>query len=146
VFLDGDGSVYVKLTKNKSYRYRYQVSSYVTFYQSRSNENFLRKLHKELGCGYLRKRKDGISELIIGDEKSQLEIINSILPYSRLKNKQLRLMREILEKKKKVKKATDFLKLCSLIDKYKRLNYSKKRTQTIIEVKKNLIKEGLITP
>jgi len=145
-FLDGDGSVYVKLTKNKSYRYRYQVSSYIAFYQSQTNERFLRDLRKKLRCGYLRNRNDGISEFIIGDEKSQLEIIKSILPYSKLKKKQLKLMKKILEKKKKVKNATDFLKLCSLIDKYKKLNYSKKKIQITSEVEKILKKEGLITP
>ena len=145
-FLDGDGSVYVKLTKNKNYRYRYQVSSYIAFYQSQVNEIFLRDLKIQIGCGYLRKRNDGISELIIGDEKSQLAIIQSVLPFSKLKQKQLELMKEILEKKKKVKSAKDFLKLCYLIDRYKKLNYSKKRKQITTEVKKILQKEGLITP
>ena len=145
-FLDGDGSVYVKLTKNKSYRYGYQVSSYITFYQSQVNQSFLQSLCKKLECGYLRNRNDGVSEFIIGDEKSQLELIKSVLSYSILKKKQLKLMKKILEKKKKVKSAIDFLKLCTLIDKYKKLNYSKKRIQITKEVEKNLIKEGLITP
>jgi hypothetical protein len=32
-FLDGDGSVYVKLKKNDTYRYGYQIAPYITFYQ-----------------------------------------------------------------------------------------------------------------
>jgi len=145
-FLDGDGSVYVKLTKNRTYRYRFQVSSYIAFYQSQTNEKFLKTLCKDLKCGYLRSRNDGVCEFIVGDEKSQLELIESILPYSKLKHKQLKLMKEIIEKKKMVKCAKDFLRLCSLIDKYKKLNYSKKRTQITQEVEKILKKEGLITP
>ncbi len=145
-FLDADGSVYVKLTKNKTYRFRYQVSSYIVFYQSSINKNFFKKLKKEIGVGYIRERKDGIAELIIGDEKSQKELINQILPYSRLKKKQLILMLKILQNKKFVKNAGNFIKLCKLIDKYRNLNYSKKRFQDTQEVLKILKQENLITP
>jgi hypothetical protein len=99
-----------------------------------------------MGVGYIRKRKDGISELIIGDEKSQLELIESILPYAKLKLKQVQLMKEVLHKKKTVKCAKDFMKLCRIIDRYKSLNYSKKRSQNSIEVRKVLVQNNLITP
>lgn len=145
-FLDGDGSVYVKLTKNKTYRYRYQASGYIVFYQSDVNLNFLQNLQREIGIGYIRKRKDGIVELIVGDEKSQLELIDNISPYSRLKKKQLILMKRILQEKKKVKNGKDFLELCKLIDEFKHLNYSKKRFQNSSEVRKVLLQENLITP
>ena len=40
-FLDGDGSIYVRLKPNKSYQYGFQVSPYVVFFQSaRSRKNF----------------------------------------------------------------------------------------------------------
>jgi len=145
-FLDGDGSVYIKLTKNKTYRFKYQVSSYIVFYQSSINIQFLQNLQKELSIGYVRKRNDGVSEFIIGDEKSQLELIEKILPYTKLKLEQLQLMKKILRKKKFVKCADDFLKLCGLIDGYKNLNYSKKRSQNSIEVRKVLVQNNLITP
>jgi len=145
-FLDGDGSVYVKLTKNKSYKFRYQVSAYISFYQSQSKNQFLEEIQKKFGCGYLRKRKDGISEFILGDEESQIKFIEMISPYSKLKKKQLQLMKKILNGKKKVKTANDFLKICALVDEYRLLNYSKKRKVLTKEVKKTLKKEGLITP
>ncbi len=145
-FLDGDGSVYVKLTKNKSYKFRYQVSAYISFYQSQIKNQFLEEIQKKFGCGYLRKRKDGISEFILGDEKSQIEFIEMVLPYSKLKKKQLKLMGKILKYKKEVKNADDFLKICALVDEYRLLNYSKKRKILTKEVKKTLRKEGLITP
>lgn len=33
-FLDGDGSIYVQLKPNPTYRYRFQVSPAIVFYQS----------------------------------------------------------------------------------------------------------------
>ncbi len=145
-FLDADGSVYVKLTKNKTYRFRYQISSYIVFYQSNINKNFFKRLKKEIGIGYIRERKDGIAELIIGDEKSQTELINQILPYSRIKKRQLILMKRILQNKKFIRNARDFINLCKLVDKYRKLNYSKKRFQCTKEVIKVLKQENLFTP
>jgi len=33
-FLDGDGSIHVRLKPNSTYRYRFQVSPAIVFYQS----------------------------------------------------------------------------------------------------------------
>ena len=56
----------------------------------------------------------------------------------KLKKRQTELGLEILEKLKD--KSTDnFLEICKLVDKFKQLNYSKKRTITHEVVKKILI-------
>lgn len=145
-FLDGDGSVYIKLTRNNTYRFKYQISAYIVFYQSSVNVQFLQDLQKEMGIGYIRNRKDHVSELIIGDKNSQLELIEVLLPYTKLKAKQILLMKKILLKKSLVKNGNDFMELCGLIDGYKTLNYSKKRSQNSIEVRKILKQNNLITP
>lgn len=145
-FLDGDGSVYVKLTKNSSYKYLFQVSAYIAFFQSDKQENFLKKLRDSAGVGYLRKRKDGIVEWIIGDEQSQLDLAKTLLPFSKLKKKQLRLLSEIIYQKREISSASKFIDLCRLIDKFKQLNYSKKRTITASLVEKVLIDKKLLTP
>lgn len=67
-FLDGDGSVYVKLKKNDTYRYGYQIAPYITFYQKATYIDFLEKMKKIIGVGYTRSRKDGVAEYTIGDE------------------------------------------------------------------------------
>lgn len=145
-FLDGDGSVYIKLTKNDSYKYGYQIAPYIIFYQKDKYINFLEGLKSLLGVGYTRLRKDGVAEYIIGDEKSLIEFAKQILPFSKLKSKQLKLLLEVLKIKVKIENAKDFINLCKKIDKFRELNYSKKRTQDSIEVKKYLIKKNLLTP
>ena len=145
-FLDGDGSVYARLKRNDTYKYCYQVAPYIVFYQKKEYLVYLKKIKEILGMGYIRIRKDGIIEYIIGDEKSLIEFSKEISPFSKLKSKQLRLLLKILESKKTVENARDFIRLCRLIDRFKDLNYSKKRTQDANLVRKTLINKGLLTP
>jgi hypothetical protein len=145
-FLDGDGSIYVRIKPNKTYRYRFQISPAVVFYQSEKAEKFLQSLQKEINEGYIRKRNDGIVEFILGDVASIKELLNNIIPYLQLKKKQAKLLLEILEVKQKVKTANDFLRLTKKIDLFQGLNYSKKRIQNSLEVEKALKREKLIAP
>ena len=140
------GSVYVKLKKNDTYRYGYQIAPYITFYQKATYIDFLEKMKKIIGIGYTRSRKDGVAEYTIGDEKSLLEFAEQISPFSKLKSRQLRLLSSVLKLKSKTKTAKDFIALCQKIDRFKEFNYSKKRTQDSKEVSKHLIKENLLTP
>ena len=126
-FIDGDGSIYVRLKPNISYRYGFQISPYIVLFQSSKDEKLFKEVYSLINFGYLRKRKDGILEYTIGkvgDIKNFLEMIN---PYLILKRRQASLMLKILEKKELVKSEGDFEKLMNLIDKFRDLNYSKKR-------------------
>jgi hypothetical protein len=145
-FLDGDGSIYVRLKCNDSYRFGFQVSPSVVFYQSNKKKSFLVKLMKEERVGYIRDRKDGIVEWIIGDVKSIQIMMTNLTPFLRLKRKQAKLMLDILKRKKRVKNVHDFLKLVKLIDRFEELNYSKKRKIDLSEVSKVLVKKKLLTP
>ena len=145
-FLDGDGSIYVKLTRSDDYRYKYQVCPYVVFYQSKVNRKGLEKIREVIKIGYFRDRKDGITEYTVGDVDSIKKLMKWIKPYVIFKKNHVRLMLDILKKKRKIGNAEDFLKLCILIDKFKELNYSKKRTKTSKEVRKVLKQKGLLTP
>ncbi len=145
-FLDGDGSVYVKLTRNDDYRYGYQVCPYVVFYQSKKNRFGLEKIKKIVRVGYIRDRKDGISEYIIGDVNSIENLMKWVRPYVIFKKSHIKLMLDILRKKKRIRNAKDFLELCAFIDKFKEINYSKKRINTTKQVREVLKKKGLLTP
>ena len=145
-FLDGDGSIYVKLTKNDTYKYKYQVCPYVVFYQSKTARFGLEEIKEMLKSGYIRERNDGICEYIIGDVKSITRLMNLVKPHVIFKRDQVQLMIDILEKKKTIENVKDFLELCALIDRFKELNYSKKRTNTIEKVKSTLRKKCLLTP
>lgn len=145
-FLDGDGSIFVQLKPNKTYRFRYQVAPYIVFFQAKKERLGLQLLQKKLGIGYLRDRKDGIVEYIIGDTDSMVALVTSILPFLSLKKRQALLLLKILRLKKKVETGMDFLELCKLIDLFRDLNYSKRRIQTYAAVLKTLQQENLLTP
>ena len=145
-FIDGDGSIHVRLKPNSSYRFRFQISPSVVFYQSNKEESYMLWLKKLIGRGYIRKRKDGMIEYILGDIESIQYLLNSIRPYLRLKRKQADLMLKVLKLKAGTKTASDFLKLAKEIDKFQELNYSKKRIQNSSQVEKTLKKEGFLAP
>ncbi len=126
-FIDGDGSIYVRLKPNNDYKYNYQISPYIILFQSSKDEKKFLKICNLLDCGYLRRRKDGILEYTIGREKEIINLIELIRPYLILKKKQADLMLKILKSKRIVKSQNDFIKLVTLIDKFRELNYSKKR-------------------
>ncbi len=126
-FIDGDGSIYVRLKPNNSYRYGFQVAPYIVLFQSVKDEVRFQKICNLLNCGYLRRRKDGILEYIIGRKEEILALIKMLKPYLILKKRQADLIERILNKKELVKNTNDFSNLIKLINKFAEINYSKKR-------------------
>lgn len=145
-FLDADGSIYVRLKPNSDYRYDFQVAPSVVFYQKNTEKQFMQDLCDSVGLGYLRYRKDGIIEYTIGDRPSIKKLMKITLPYLRLKKKQAKLMLKILKVSDQIKSAEDFLELTKLIDRFKELNYSKKRKVNAQVVRRHLKEKGLLTP
>lgn len=125
--LDGDGSIYVRLKPNSSYKYDFQIAPYVVFFQSSKEVENFKKICALMNCGYLRKRKDGMLEYTIGRRDEITKFLGLIKPYLVLKRKQADLMIKILEQKDKVKNKKDFNELAKLIDGFRELDYSKKR-------------------
>jgi hypothetical protein len=80
-----------------------------------------------IGLGHLRERSDGILEYIVSKHDAVNVILKIIKPYTILKKEQVALMSKILKQKEKVKSKKDFIKLAELIDKFRILNYSKRR-------------------
>ena len=126
-FLDGDGSIYVRLKPNPTYRYGFQIAPYIVLFQSRKGKVNFEKLCSLIGLGYLRDRKDGVLEYIINRKENLRLFLDAIEPYAVLKKKQVVLMKKILDAKEKIKNKADFEKLAKLIDSFRELNYSKKR-------------------
>ncbi len=145
-FLDGDGSIYVRLKPNRTYYYLYQVAPNIVFFQSRKERCGLEYIQRITGVGYLRDRNDGVVEYTIGDVSSIASLLNAVRPYLYLKKRQASLMLSILRKKQSVKTAAQFIELASLIDKFQHLNYSKRRINVSASVRSTLKAEGLLTP
>ena len=145
-FLDADGSIYVQLKKNTSYKYDFQIYAQIVFYQSSKHKQFLLKLCEDVGHEYVRERNDDICEYVIGDYKGMIYIIDIVQKYLKLKNQQLILLQDILNQKQNIYSAEDFLKLAVMIDKFRELNYQKKRINTADMVEKHFIERGFIDP
>ena len=128
-FLDGDGSIYAQAKPNRTYRYGFQIALYVVFFQSKKCQKSFEEICSLVGCGKLRIRSDGILECVIGKIEDIQEFLKAIKPYSVLKKKQINLMLEIIRRKKTIKNANDFKNLLKIINRYRELNYSKRRKE-----------------
>jgi hypothetical protein len=131
-FLDGDGSIYVRLKPNKTYKYGFQVAPYIVLFQSSKEKKKFEKICSLIGLGYLRERKDGILEYIIGRTENIKFFLSMVSKFVLLKKEQVNLMRKILLLKEKIRNKKDFLVLMKLIDSFKELNYSQKRKKRIL--------------
>ena len=128
-FLDGDGSIYVRLKPNSTYRYGFQIAPYIVFFQSQKNQKHFEKLCTLVGDGRLRVRKDGILEYVINKQDALHKLLEAVKPFVILKREQVDLMLQILDTKKRVETQKDFNSLAALIERFRELNYSKKRKQ-----------------
>ena len=131
-FLDGDGSIYVRLKPNSTYRYGFQVSPCIVLFQSQKDRDKFEKICSLIGLGYLRVRKDGILEYIIGKTDAIHRFLRMVRPFVILKRAQVDLMLEILNRKEKITSQKDFNSLALLIDRFRELNYSKKRKKRVL--------------
>jgi intein-encoded DNA endonuclease-like protein len=131
-FLDGDGSIYVRLKANSDYRYGFQIAPYVAFFQSSKDRSNFEKICALIGLGYLRERNDGMLEYVIQKQHVIQEFLSDIAPYLLLKRDQADLMLEILKKKSEIKSKADFIVLAELIDRFRTLNYSKSRKSHVL--------------
>src|SRR4030042_31680 len=126
-FLDGDGSVYVQLKPNASYRFGYQIAPYIVFFQSAKDEKQFQEVFGLISCGHTRRRTDGILEHIVSRIDEIRRLIRLLKPYVILKRRQVSLMEKILDRKENVENAKDFEALANLVDVFRKLNYSKNR-------------------
>ena len=126
-FLDGDGSVYVQLKPNKTYKFGFQVAPYIVLFQSQKDQKNFEQLCSMINLGYMRIRKDGILEYIIGRQENIIKFVNLVEPYVVMKKLQIILLKKIIIAKSKVQNKKDFNVLAKLIDTFRELNYSKNR-------------------
>ena len=126
-FFDGDGSIYVRMKPNQTYRFGFQFAPSVILFQSMKDKRGFEEVCSSLPFGYIRERNDGILEYTINRRNDILLFLRLVEPYVVLKRKQVLLMRKILIKKEGVRSAEDFIQLAELVDEFRELNYSKKR-------------------
>lgn len=149
-FLDGDGCIMMQLVRRKGYALGFQIRASVVFYQKQENRFFLEWLKEKITAGYIRDRNDGMSEYtIVGIDEVQ-NIVRLLLPFLQLKKPQAELALNVLTRMPASGKGmmTSAL-LCELaeeVDKFRSLNYSKKRTIDCRSVREYLKTHNLLDP
>lgn len=142
-FLDGDGSIFFQIVPRSDYKYRFEIRASIAFYQKSCNAKILNWIKEQLGSGYIRHRKTGISDYtVVGSAKTN-RVMRLLQPYVKLKSQHIAIGLEILEKMENLKSKEDFLEVCKLVDKFGEINYSKKRKLTYSVVEKVLANKSL---
>ena len=137
-FLDGDGSIFFQIVPREDYKQKFQIRASIAFYQKTNFDYILDWLKSVFKAGYIRRRKTGVSDYTIVESKEVKKILMLLQPHVKLKKKQVELGLEILNKLENKKSNKDFLEICKLVDRFKELNYSKKRSITSEVVSKSL--------
>ena len=145
-FLDGDGSIFFQLVRRKDYCFGYQVRTTIAFYQKTENERILLWLKEQFLSGYIRRRKTGISDYTIVEPKEVRRVLELLQPYVRLKQEHVRLGLQILDEIPRAVDAVRLMSLCQLVDRFRTLNYSKKRVNTSVIVEEFLKSHGYLAP
>jgi len=144
-FLDGDGLINAQIVKRPDYKLKFQIRFTVSFFQKTTRHWFLIQLQKQLKYGSLRKKPDGISEYTIVGRESVKHIIHLLKPYLRIKRRHAVLILQIIKQLEKNQEPQAFVKLCEEVDKFERLNDSKKRTITSAAVRSLFLELGLLS-
>ncbi len=126
-FLDGDGSIYVRLKPNVTYRFGFQMIAYVAFFQSAKHREEFERVCNLISFGQMRLRKDGILEYTISKQEEIKEFLLEIKDYLVMKRPQAELVLEVMKLKRDVRDIKDFKNLMSKVEIFRELNYSKKR-------------------
>ena len=145
-FLDGDGSIFFQVIRKNDYCLGFQIRTSIAFYQKSENEQILLWLNDQFGSGYIRRRKTGVSDYTIVEMREVQRILKLLQPYVRLKKEHVRLGLEILEGLPLSGGATGLISLCRLVDRFRNINYSKKRTVTSSDVEMFLRSRGYLAP
>ncbi len=147
-FLDGDGCINLQLVRRKDYILGYQIRASVTFFQCSSHRSFLEWLKSIFRVGFVRNRKDGLSEYAIVDAPSVLEVLLTLRSYLKLKRPQCDLAITVLQEVVQSRRLTpeQFLKLAQQVDQFSELNASKKRSIRSDQVEQFLRSRQLLIP
>ena len=148
-FLDGDGCIMLQLVFRHDYVFGFQIRASIVFYQNSRYKDFLFWLKEKLVDGYIRDRKDGMSEYTIVGVTPVSRVLKLLKPYLRLKKPQVDLTLSVLSRmpgRGKHMNSKLLIELSREVDKFASLNYSKKRTNTSLKLEEFLKSRSLLNP
>ena len=131
-FLDGDGSIMATVEKRPDRRrFPYRIRLRVNFTQHERHRKLIEIIQKFLGgVGAVRREKSHqLVELVIQDRYSVEQVLKRLLPYIVLKERQAKIMLEILEMYRKATVNTrssvtekEYVNILMLVQKIRNLN------------------------
>jgi hypothetical protein len=135
-FLDGDGSIMAQLVPRKGYKLGYQIRVSIVFYQKTIHQEQLLWLKEQLGYGYIRARRDGMTEYTIVGLREVEEALKLLYPFLHLKKALAAGVLAIIAQHPSQRKMTpqELIRLSHMVDQTASFNYSKKRTNTSVQV------------
>lgn len=133
-FLDGDGSILAQCLRKTDYKLGFQIRISVVFHQKTRRKEFLKDLSEEIGLGQLREKKNGMSEYNIVGAAATKPLLEALLPYLRMKQRQANLVLKILEQLPSTENNEErFLDVCRLVDKVSKANDSKQKPPNALQ-------------
>jgi hypothetical protein len=145
-FLDGDGSIHFQLVRQKEYRFGYYIRASLSLSQSTSARAGLEYLQSLIGCGYLRDRGTGMSDLVVTSRPLLIEVLSEVEPYVVFKKLHVRRALELLARIRPRMGAEEFLEIARQVDDFASLNYSKTKRITAADVERHLRSKGRLAP
>lgn len=136
-FIDGGGSINVRIVKSSQYVLNYRISVSVSFTQSIHVYHVLELIFKSLGKKGSIRKGDIVGDLTISDSVFLVKLLTKLIPFLYLKRKQAILLLEIIAENKALKEVPNefknqndpltgrqeaFLKVCEKIEKLAALN------------------------
>ena len=130
-FLDGDGSIMLQYHRRESGKEKFRVKTVICFYQDDRYSKEIKWIKSVLGCGYVYIRSDHICELRIEGYKRVYEVLSSLKPYLRFKNKQAALMLKVIPE---LQQKTSERSIVDWIRQMQKLNYFSSQRKTLVDV------------
>ena len=91
-FLDGDGSLMIQIKNRSDTKKGKRIMLTICFYQDTRHEKPLFWIRDILGCGYISRRNDGMTELRINGFKTVEKVLKKLLPFIQFKKIQTELL------------------------------------------------------
>lgn len=91
-FLDGEGSIMLRLNRIDRGKEVFRIKTIICFYQDAKYLETIEWIQQVLNCGYVYTRNDHICELRIEGFQRVFEVLTFLQPYVRLKKKQVELL------------------------------------------------------
>ena len=117
-FLDGDGTLMLQVKKRSDSGKGVRFMATICLYQDTRHEEPLLWIQKQVKCGYISRRNDGMTEVRINGFSQVRGILEMLLPYIRFKRVQARAL----------------LKACLMLEKQTLRTLSQRDIRTIVDL------------